>query len=106
MDDQSKVETQENLKSVLTKITDEYIREKTTPFKSNSLGQYVRSDVPKMINSLDFINQNQFLVKGSVGQGNWAQVPWISILDKNVTTSRNEDTIWGTCLAKIWSEFT
>lgn len=87
MDDQSKVETKEVLKSILTKISDEYIREKATPFKSNSLGQFVRSDVRKMINSLDFIDQSRFHVKGSVGQGNWAQVPWISILDKHVTTS-------------------
>ncbi|WP_082232068.1 MrcB family domain-containing protein [Halobacillus massiliensis] len=87
MDSQVNESTKDKLNSALTKITSEYLSEKNTPFKSNLLGKFVRSEVPAMINSLEFISQSRFIVKGSVGQGNWAQVPWISILDKHVTTS-------------------
>jgi len=27
------------------------------------------------------------LVKGSIGQGNWAAIPWLAILDRRITTS-------------------
>ncbi|MYL29716.1 DUF3578 domain-containing protein [Halobacillus halophilus] len=75
------------LTHIITKITSEYLSERTTPFKANTFGQFVRSSVPELMNTLDFIDQNRFIVKASVGQGNWAQVPWISILDKYITTS-------------------
>ncbi|ELK47859.1 DUF3578 domain-containing protein [Bacillus sp. SB49] len=75
------------LQKLLTKITSEYLMERQSPFKSNTLGKFVRSEVPKIVNSLGFIDEEHFVVKGSVGQGNWAQVPWISILHKSITTS-------------------
>ncbi|MFQ3546501.1 DUF3578 domain-containing protein [Halobacillus rhizosphaerae] len=87
MDEQLNLESTSKLHSLLTKVTNEYLMEKQSLFKSNSLGQFVRSDIPKIINSLEFIHIERFIVKGSVGQGNWAQVPWISILNKHITTS-------------------
>ena len=100
MNDQVNLESKDKLHSILTKITNEYLTEKNKQFKSNSLGQFVRTNVPKMINSLDFIDQDRFIVKGSVGQGNWAQVPWITILDKHVTTSTQQ----GYYLGYLFSE--
>ncbi len=35
---------------------------------------------------LPFIHGN-FKVQGSVGQGNWAKIPWIAIMDTRITTS-------------------
>ncbi|GGD08363.1 McrB family protein [Pontibacillus salipaludis] len=72
--------------ALLAKITNEYLLEKQSPFKENQLGQYVRAQAPRILKSLPFIDES-FTVKGSVGQGNWAQVPWIAILHTNVTTS-------------------
>ncbi|MCD4712176.1 MAG: DUF3578 domain-containing protein [Clostridiales bacterium] len=38
-------------------------------------------------NLQDIITNDQFLVNGSVGIGNWSNVPWIAIMDKKETTS-------------------
>ncbi|MGP4076291.1 MrcB family domain-containing protein [Halobacillus sp. K22] len=100
MNDQANLESKDKIHSILTKITNEYLTEKNKQFKSNSLGQFVRTNAPKVINSLDFIDQDRFIVKGSVGQGNWAQIPWITILDKHVTTSTQQ----GYYLGYLFSE--
>ncbi len=34
-----------------------------------------------------FINKENYLITGSAGQGNWADVPWIAVFDKEITTS-------------------
>ncbi len=45
------------------------------------------------ISNLKFIKDNPSLkVKFSCGQGNWAAIPWVAILDKNETTSTQRGT--------------
>ncbi|WGG46479.1 DUF3578 domain-containing protein [Rossellomorea sp. DA94] len=67
-------------------IMNNYVQAKAQPFGGNELGSYVRSDVPKEFKQLDCLNE-QYVVTGSVGQGNWASVPWIAIMNKAITTS-------------------
>ena len=40
----------------------------------------------KSFKQLHCLNE-QYVVTGSVGQGNWASVPWIAIMNKAITTS-------------------
>jgi len=45
------------------------------------------------INSLEFVrNDPNLLVKYSYGKGNWAETPWLAILDKRETTSTQKGT--------------
>jgi len=90
VDEQLIVTSEGELRTLLEKVLSEYVTERNSFFKENPLGQYVRGQAPEIIKSLGFVDRDQYNVKGSVGQGNWAQVPWISILDKSVTASTQE----------------
>jgi hypothetical protein len=46
---------------------------------------YIRDKVTKNILSMAKITSDKYKVKGSVGQTNWADVPWIAVMDKDIT---------------------
>lgn len=75
-----------SIREKLLYIMNNYVQAKAQPFGGNMLGSYVRSDVPKEFKLLHCLN-DQYTVTGSVGQGNWASVPWIAIMNKAITTS-------------------
>ncbi|MGV3487156.1 MAG: MrcB family domain-containing protein, partial [Tuberibacillus sp.] len=78
---------EEKLSQHLKTVMDEYLKAKTEPFSNHPLGRIVRYDLKNALESLSFYNPDRYIVKGSVGQGNWAQIPWIAIMNKLVTTS-------------------
>lgn len=55
-------------------------------FKSNSLGNVVRNELPASLRNSNALCDT-YIVKGSVGQGGWAVVPWIAIMDSRITTT-------------------
>lgn len=73
------------LMSKIEKILEEYIVEKNNPLKDNPLAEIVRNDIPKIL--ADYLDDDKYLVKGSVGQGQWAHIPWIAIFNKKITTN-------------------
>lgn len=75
-----------SLREELQHVMDGYLQAKTEQFKSHQLGNMVRRTIPNEISGFSFIH-DQLKVQGSVGQGNWATVPWIAIMDNRVTTS-------------------
>src|SRR5690606_10898844 len=75
------------LRESLLKIMREYGVAKTEGFAGHPLGTFVRNEVPKEIKKLGVLPQEGYIVTGSVGQGNWAAVPWIAIVNSKITTS-------------------
>jgi len=69
------------------KFMSEYLQAKTEPFKSHPLASFMRNTIPKRFSALEFIQKGPYVVNASVGQGNWAAVPWIAIMNENITTS-------------------
>ncbi len=63
-----------------------YIQSRAQHFGGNKLGSYVRKTVPQELEKIDCLNDD-YVVTGSVGQGNWATVPWIAIMNRAITTS-------------------
>lgn len=55
------------------------------PFTRHPMAEYLRQDAAQSIK--DAVAQPYYLVKGSPGQGNWADVPWIGVFDPTVTDS-------------------
>ena len=80
-------EMDSNLRDHLLRIMHEYVNAKTESFGGNPLGRFVRHDVPNELNKFSFILSDQYVITGSVGQGNWASIPWIAIMNKKVTVS-------------------
>lgn len=76
-----------NLREKFLTVMDEYLQARTERFAGHKMGAVVRHEMTTEITRLPFINHNQYVVTGSVGQGNWAAVPWLAIMNKDITTS-------------------
>jgi hypothetical protein len=75
-----------NLRNKFSHIMDTYIEARQQSFAGNPMGAVLRNDVPNEIRSLPFV-YSKYTVTGSVGQGNWAVVPWVAIMHSDITTS-------------------
>jgi MoxR-like ATPase len=76
-----------DIRSNLLKVMNTYLEAKRESFGGNQLGAFVRNDIPLGFYQLDFIDSSEYVVTGSVGQGNWASVPWIAIMNRKITAS-------------------
>lgn len=79
-----------NLRESFLRILAEYSVEKMGKFEKNPLVDFIRSELPKLVLDEYVKNSETFDVQGSAGKGNWADVPWICILNKSLTTSVTE----------------
>ncbi|MDM5308098.1 MrcB family domain-containing protein [Peribacillus frigoritolerans] len=75
------------LREYFLKISSEYLTAKSSGFGGNAFASFVRHDVPKEMSKLSFLDDKNYSVAASAGKGNWATVPWISILNNEVTNS-------------------
>lgn len=64
-----------NLREKFLTVMDEYLQARKERFAGHKMGSVVRHEMTTEITRLPFINHNQYVVTGSVGQGNWAAVP-------------------------------
>lgn len=69
------------------RVLDEYLSAKSSSLKNNELGQFVRSELVEIMNTEIPLDAKKYLVTGSVGQGIWATIPWISCFDRSITKS-------------------
>lgn len=76
-----------SLYDALHKFMNGYLDAKSETFAGNPFGIFVRSEIPSCIYNTGLVDLEKYLITGSVGQGNWAAVPWICIFDRNITTS-------------------
>ncbi|MBT2739186.1 MrcB family domain-containing protein [Bacillus sp. ISL-77] len=76
-----------DIRSSLLKVMNEYLDAKREGFGSQPLGAFVRNTIPSEFYQLSFIDSAEYLVIGSVGQGNWASVPWVAIMNRKITVS-------------------
>ena len=75
------------MKTIIEKILSDYSKAKLEQFAGHPMGVFFRNEIPDYLYSLGEISREKHLITGSVGQGNWANVPWICIFDRSITTS-------------------
>ena len=75
------------MREMVCKILNDYVLAKTQQFAGHVLGAYFRNNIPSIIYKTGIVNSQEYLITGSVGQGQWATVPWVCIFDRNITTS-------------------
>lgn len=75
------------MKQFIEKILNEYVPSKKQTFAGHPMGTFFRNEIPSTIYRTGIVNQKTHLITGSVGQGNWATVPWVCIFDRKITTS-------------------
>ncbi|MFE7376363.1 MrcB family domain-containing protein [Bacillus cereus] len=76
-----------NLREKFLTVLNEYLQARIERFAGHKMGSFVRNEMTMEITRLPFIDHSQYVVTGSVGQGNWAAVPWLAIMNKDITTS-------------------
>lgn len=73
------------LAHALDRIINEYPVAKGEPFSGNALAAIIRNPARREVIDALGSKNNDLLVKGSAGQSEWAEVPWIAIFDPLVT---------------------
>ena len=68
-------------------LFDNYIQATKGTFANSPVGEYVRNTIPQNILESGLIDKAKYKIKASVGQGIWAQVPWIGIFRNEITDS-------------------
>lgn len=58
-------------------------RAKKTSDIPSDVADFIKRQIPQ--NLFAYINSDDYIIKGSIGQGNKARTPWIAILDKGIT---------------------
>ncbi len=82
------------MREILKNILEKYPNAReTTSFGGMHEIRSLFESLKESISSLEFVKNNQnLLVKYSYGKGNWAQTPWIAILDDRETTTTQKGT--------------
>ena len=89
-DDLAEVDMRELLKNILEKYP---TARATTSFGGQHEVRALFERLKDSISSLGYIKSNSnLLVKYSYGKGNWAETPWLAILDKRETTTTQKGT--------------
>jgi len=78
-----------DLRSSFTFILKKYINARASgSFGKNHPVWSAFSNIQRILEETDFIKNHPFLkVRWSVGQGNWAKIPWIAVLDSRETAT-------------------
>ena len=88
------------MRKAIDRFINEYGTAKNEIFAQHPLGTFVRSEIPQILYSTGIVNAEKYLITGSVGQGNWATVPWICIFDRAITTTAQKGVYIVYLLAK------
>ncbi len=76
-----------HMREIVEKMLNDYVPAKAELFTGHPLGTYFRKDIPQIIYDTGLVNRQDYLITGSVGQGNWAMIPWVCIFDRSITTT-------------------
>ncbi|AZV48704.1 DUF3578 domain-containing protein [Bacillus halotolerans] len=71
----------------MKKVLKNYQHARSETFKNHPLGYLVRHEIKRNLIAEAKLDLSKYHVAGSIGIGKWAEVPWISIFIKNLTTS-------------------
>lgn len=76
-----------NLRENFLVVMKEYLNARKEMFAKHKISTFVRNDMKEEIFRLPFIQEEQYAVIGSAGKGNWAAIPWLAIMNRNITIS-------------------
>src|SRR5690554_5237265 len=74
-----------NLKIMLEKILTEWGTASKEAFTDHALASFFRNDFKDKIHQCVAEFDEEWITKASVGAGNWANVPWLSVLNPKIT---------------------
>ena len=78
------------MRDQISRFMQEFPEARRQTFAGNPFGDFVRTEIPETIFNTGLVDRDEYLIKGSVGQGNWATIPWIAILSTSITNTPQE----------------
>ncbi|NYR09202.1 DUF3578 domain-containing protein [Psychrobacter sp. BI730] len=78
------------MQKLLLNILENYKLAKLNDLTDHELAIYVRKKSVDILAHAISVDIERYKLKGSVGQGQWADVPWIAVFDKSITQSATE----------------
>jgi len=73
------------MKELLEEITQSWTVAVNENFTNHPIAQKIRTTLPSVVREYISESHPTFTVKSSAGAGNWANIPWLSILDPAIT---------------------
>lgn len=64
-----------------------YQAEDREEFAGSKIGEIITKNIPVMITQKANLNSEKYLVVGSCGKGQYAEIPWVSIFNRRITES-------------------
>ena len=81
----------QQLTEILSFFLDNYIPGKNQTFGKNaSVYNSICNLAPQKIYETNLVDRKEYKVAGSVGQGNWAKVPWLAIFRNGIAENATE----------------
>lgn len=74
------------MQEVFQQILNNYLTAKNVSLVQHPLAKFIRTEAIEKIKS-DVHITNAYKLHGSPGEGNWTDVPWIAVFDKDITLS-------------------
>ncbi len=87
-----------NLRDMILKVLREYSDARNEPFTGHPLANLIRREIPREVERIT--GDDRYIVKGSAGQGNWATIPWIAVMDPEITGTTGN----GHCIVYLFRE--
>lgn len=80
-----------NLRTLLQEATKVFVDDKNiNSFAGSRSGELYRNTIPEELRSIIGESATQYKIEGSVGRGNFAEIPWICIFDRKITESASK----------------
>ena len=76
-----------NSSDLIKELSARYHADSELPFGKQRSNIILSKDLQATIVNLCGIDEDRYKVYGSAGTGNWSEIPWLAILDKEITTS-------------------
>jgi 5-methylcytosine-specific restriction protein A len=76
------------IREAITEILSDYSFAKSQSFSGHRLAKVVRRDLPSAVQAI--IVEDRYLIEGSAGQGQWAEVPWVAVFGRLITKTARQ----------------
>lgn len=75
------------MRDILKTVLDNYVTAKSEEFAAHPFADFLRTEAVAKFEENTGIDKNLYKIEGSPGKGRWADVPWIAVFDKEITTT-------------------
>jgi hypothetical protein len=77
------------IRELFEEVLNNYLSEKKKPYSGTGLAEVLRRRIPDALKEKSSLT-DAYIIRGSQGSGNWAEIPWVAVLDKEITdTTQN-----------------